>query len=136
MRAFLSVVDSIMALTLLFLLLFAFCTQMPQEVRLGSEAKVAYYKKVADQILLTSAMNGYITRLLDSFELGESMGPVLERIVVLCPGRLSCLVEVRNAEGSILCLRGKDPISPCGESNYFATTYSGLLRITCRVGSG
>jgi hypothetical protein len=135
MRAFLSLVDSIMALALAILLLFAFYTQVPREAQLGLEAKVAYYKKVADQILLTSAMNGYITSLIDSFELGEPMGSVLERIVALCPGRLSCLVEVRDSGGSVLCSRGKDPIPPSGESNYFATTCSGLLRIACRVGS-
>jgi len=108
---------------------------MPQEEQLRLETKVAYYRKVADQILLSSAMNGYITSLVDSFELGESLGPVLERIVALCPGRLSCRVEVQDSQGSVLCSRGKDPTPPFGESNYFVTSRSGLLRIVCRVGS-
>ncbi len=135
MRAFLSVVDSIVAFGFAFLLFFALCTRMPQEEQLRLETKVAYYRKVADQILLSSAMNGYITSLVDSFELGESLGPVLERIVALCPGRLSCRVEVQDSQGSVLCSRGKDPTPPFGESNYFVTSRSGLLRIVCRVGS-
>ena len=135
MRAFLSVVDSIMAFTLAFLLLFAFCARMPREAQLSLESKVTYYKKVADQILLTSAMNGYITSLVDSFELGEPMGPVLERILALCPGRLSCRVEAQDSQGSVICSRGMDPDPPSGESTYSVTSRSGMLRIICRVGS-
>lgn len=134
MRASLSVVDSIMALTLVLLLLFVFCIQMPREVQLSLEAQVAYYQKVADQILLSSAMNGYIKDLIDSFELGETLDPILGRMLILCPRRLSCLVEVEDPQGLILCSKGQTPISPYGLSNYFATSYQGLLRIVCRVG--
>jgi hypothetical protein len=69
MQASLSAIDSIMALTLTLLLLSVFCIQIPREAQLNVEARTAYYQKVADQILLSSAMNGYIKNLIDSFEL-------------------------------------------------------------------
>ncbi len=134
MQASLSAIDSIMALTLTLLLLSVLCIQMPREVQLNVEARVAYYQKVADQILLNSAMNGYIKNLVDSFELGEILDPILERMLLLCPKRLTCLLEVESPQGSILCSKGQTPIPPYGVSNYFATSYLGLLKIVCRVG--
>jgi hypothetical protein len=135
MRAFLSVVDSIMALSLVLFLLLAFCTQIPREEQLNRETKVVYYRKVAEQILLTSAMSGYIMDLVVSFELGESLEPTVKKMLSLCPRRLSCLVEVRDSKGSILHFKGENPISPFGFSYYIATTPQDMLRILCRVGS-
>lgn len=135
MRAFFSTVDSILALTLALLLLFALCIQMPREEQLSLEAKVAYYEKVAEYVLLSSAMNGYIDAVIESFELGKTLDLDLERMLTLCPGRLSCLIEVRSPEGLALCSRGKNPISPSAVSIYFAATRLGLLRIICKVGS-
>ncbi len=135
MRAFLSVVDSIMALSLVLLLFFAFCIQIPREEQLNQETKVVYYRKVAEQILLTSTMSGYIVDLVVSFELGESLEPTVDKIISLCPRRLSCLVEIRDSKGSILCLEGENPISPSGFSHYYITTPKDILTILCRVGS-
>jgi hypothetical protein len=134
MQASLSAIDSIMALTLTLLLLSVFCIQIPREAQLNVEARTAYYQKVADQILLSSAMNGYIKNLIDSFELGETPGPILERMLLLCPGRLTCLLEVEDPQGLILCSKGQTPIPPYGISSYFVTSYLGLLKIVCKVG--
>jgi len=135
MRAFLSIIDSFVALSLVLLLLFVFCIQLPRESQLSMEAKTVYYKKVAEQILLTSAMEGYITDLVHHFELGRSLAPVLEKMLTLCPSRLSCLLVVYDSQGLVLCSRGKNPPPPLGLSSYFATTRFGLLTIVCKVGS-
>ena len=135
MRAFLSIIDSIMALTLAILLLYVFCIQMPQGMELGVKAQVAYYRKVADQILLNSAMNGHIKDLIDSFELGEPLEPILGRMLSYCPRRLSCSVEVEDPKGLILCSVGENPTPPFGLSSYYTTSRLGTLGIICRVGS-
>lgn len=135
MRASLSVVDSVMALSLALLLLLAFCIQIPQEGQLNRETKVVFYRKVAEQVLLTSAMSGYIMDLVVSFELGKSLEPTVNVMLSFCPRRLSCLIEVRDSKGSILYFKGENPPSPFGFSYYIATTSQDMLRILCRVGS-
>jgi len=135
MRAFFSLIDSLFALFLTILLIFAFCMQNSWNTRLTFESQVVYYKKVAEQILMTSAMKGYVTELIDAFELRYPLKPALEKMLLLSPKRLSCLLEVRNPEGSILCSTGHEPVLPVGLAEYFASTNLGLLRIVCSVGS-
>jgi len=95
--------------------------------------RVAYYQKIADQILLTSAMNGWISKVAEAVETRTDHTDHTSRIASLCPQGLSCQVSVFDQSGIRLSSVGELHDTVYGEARYISVTKGGNVGIVCRV---
>jgi len=98
--------------------------------------RVAYYQKAADQILLTSAMNGWINTVAEAVELDADPTDHLSRITHLCPDGCSCQVLLSDQSGTLLKSVGGLRDTVYGEASYALITSRLNARIVCRVSRG
>jgi len=98
--------------------------------------RAAYYQKVADQILLTSAMNGWINMVAEAVELEADPTDHLSRIACLCPDGYSCQILLSDRSGIPLKSMGGLRDTIYGEANYALVTSHQDARIVCRVSRG
>jgi hypothetical protein len=132
MSSFLSMTDAMTALCFSVVVILAVCVHTYSNNDYLLAAQTSYLQKVAQQILLVSAMRGYFTELINKVELGQDVTTVLVKIVDLCPSELACRLYVLY-NGKLLTFFGHlaDPVF--GEAKYFITTSRGAMEVICQV---
>lgn len=131
----LTIVDSASALSFIFILIVATFTHLnPPTHTLAVE--IGYYQKVAEQILLISAMKGYVKELICDLETGRALIPTLTKIAELCPDELACRLCIYNKAERILNSFGTLNDSTYGEARYFTTLKQGIAVVVCQVSTG
>jgi len=132
MSGILSMTDAMTALCFSVVLILAVYVHTFSNNDYLLAVQISYLQKVAQQILLVSAMKGYVTELITKVELGQETTYVLVKIVNLCPSELACrLYVLYNAK--LLTSFGRLADSVFGEAKYFATTSQGVMEIICQV---
>jgi len=131
----LTIVDSASALSFILILLVATFTHVnPPDHTLAVE--IGYYQKVAEQILLISAMKGYVKDLTCDLETGGNLMATLTKMAELCPTELACRLCLYNKSGSILNSFGALNDSTYGEARYFITLKQSEVVVVCQVSAG
>ncbi|MEM2851338.1 MAG: hypothetical protein QXW18_06015 [Candidatus Bathyarchaeia archaeon] len=132
MSGFLSMTDAMTALCFSVVVILAVCVHTYSNNDYLLAAQTSYLQKVAQQILLVSAMKGYFTELINKVELGQEITPILVKIGDLCPPELTCRLYILY-NGKLLTFFGylADPVF--GEAKYFVTTSRGMLEVICQV---
>lgn len=130
----LTIVDSASALSFIFILMIVTFTHVnPPDYTLAVE--IGYYHKVAEQILLTSAMKGYVKELIYDLETERNLIATLTKMAELCPDELTCRLCVYNS-GRILSALGALHDSTYGEARYFITLKQSEVVVVCQVSAG
>lgn len=130
----LTIIDSASALSLTFILVIATFTQANQPNQMLT-FEMGYYQKIAEQILLSSAMKDYVKELICDLETDRVPMVTLTKMAEICPDGLACRLCIYQS-GRILNSFGALHDSTYGEARYCITLRQGEVVILCQVSAG
>jgi len=131
----LTIVDSAAALSFMFILLMATFTHVNSPDHTLA-VEIGYYQKIAEQILLISAMKGYVKELVCDLETERNLIATLTKMVELCPSELACRLCICDKSGHILSSIGALHDSTYGEARYFIALKQSEIVVVCQVSAG
>lgn len=134
MRGMLTLTDALASICLMSIMLLPLFIQNFASNDYLIATQVSYYQKIADQILMVSAIKGYIREIVDATEMEGNTGELLGKIAQLCPPSLVCRLCLYAEDGFLLSSTGSLHDTIYGEACYYATTSKrGVIRLVCQV---